>query len=47
MGFVKDSDILDVTKLREGPDDGGLEGDVYIEDDWEAAYDCSIPILIE
>jgi hypothetical protein len=36
MGWVKDSDIHVVTKLPEGPDDGGLEGNVEIkEDDWE------------
>jgi hypothetical protein len=51
MGFVKDSDILEVTKMPEGPDDGGLEGNIYVEDkcfdDWEALDRLPSPILLE
>ena len=48
MGWVKDSDIRAVTKLPEGPDDGGLEGDVHIEeDDWDALYDYESPVVVE
>jgi hypothetical protein len=48
MGFVKDHDIRKVTKLPEGPDDGGIEGDIDIEDeedDWETLYDS--PIVLD
>jgi hypothetical protein len=48
MGFVKDHDIRKLTKLPEGPDDGGIEGDIDIEDednDWEALYDS--PIVLD
>jgi hypothetical protein len=48
MGWVKDSDICEVTKLPEGTDDGGLEGDADIEeDDWDALYDYESPVVVE
>ena len=47
MGFVKDQDIRDVTKLPAGPEDGGLEGDIDLEEDnWEGIYDYESPIEI-
>jgi hypothetical protein len=47
MGFVKDQDIWDVTKLPVGPEDGGLEGDIDMEEDeWDAIYDYESPIEI-
>jgi hypothetical protein len=47
MGFVKDQNIHDVMKLLAGPEDGGLEEDINLEEDnWEGIYDYESPIEI-
>jgi hypothetical protein len=47
MGFLKDQDIRDVTKLPAGPEDGGLEGDIEMEDNWDSIYEYESPIEIQ
>jgi hypothetical protein len=47
MGFVKDSDIRAVTRQPEEEDAGGLEGDVELEDHWDALFDEEDPIELD